>query len=363
MKKFVKLSLVAAVAVSGLTAANAASLEESIKNIDVSGAARLRYQTEDKTAANNYTKQGYTVDIANKVADDATVTVSFTAKDVNSARNTTISDPNVQFSGFNVTYTGVQDTTLIIGKQALGTPFSVASDLTGTDHTGTGVIAVNSSTPVTLIGAFMEETNITAPVTVTNIALAAAKGSIAGLGLEAWYAKSLTSGGDLKTGFYKASYALTLDQVKLNAAVQHATGKLAAAAKNAITRYELSAAMGMFDGGIKYATVNKNGQTVAFDATAAAKNGGMEGIVVNASNTKADGDAAMYYVNAKVLPSLKVGAYYLNVESTNTSDDEETVGYAAWTVGKGTTLTTYIGSSDVNNVSGNVTRIQLDYKF
>ena len=43
MKKIAKLSLVAAVAVAGLTTANAQPLEEAIKNVDVSGSVVYRY--------------------------------------------------------------------------------------------------------------------------------------------------------------------------------------------------------------------------------------------------------------------------------------------------------------------------------
>lgn len=356
------MSLVAAVAVAGLTTANAGSLEDAIKNIDVSGAARLRLQSSNiATGTNDYSKDGYTVDIATKVSDDTTVTVSFGAKDVNSGDNATVAAGAVGFTGFNVTYTGVANTTAIIGKQALGTPFTVASDLTGLDQSGNGILVVNSSTPVTLIGGYMDALDVAG---YADLAIFAATANVAGLGLEAWYANTgVVAAGDLVTQFYKASYALTVEDIKLGASVQYASGKITGAAKNAITRYELKAAMGMFDGGIKYATVNKNGQTVAFDNTAAAKNGGMEGLIASAGTAMADGSSAMYYVNAKVLPTVKVGAWYLTAERSTTIDDSETIGYASWSMAKGTSLTAYAGNADINNQSESVTRLQLDYKF
>src|SRR5690606_27110375 len=62
MKKFTKLSLVAAVAVAGLSSANAKPLEEAIKDVDVSGSVVYRYNDykNDKavgsksTTSNNY---------------------------------------------------------------------------------------------------------------------------------------------------------------------------------------------------------------------------------------------------------------------------------------------------------------------
>ena len=43
MKKIAKLSLVAAVAVAGLTTANAQQLEDAIKKVEVSGSVVYRY--------------------------------------------------------------------------------------------------------------------------------------------------------------------------------------------------------------------------------------------------------------------------------------------------------------------------------
>jgi len=49
MRKLAKLSLVTAVAVAGLTNVNAASLEEAIKGVDVSG--QFRFRAQEKSAA------------------------------------------------------------------------------------------------------------------------------------------------------------------------------------------------------------------------------------------------------------------------------------------------------------------------
>ncbi len=59
MKKFTKLSLVAAVAVAGLSSANAKPLEEAIKDVDVSGTVTYRYDqgkvdNEPHSQSNSY---------------------------------------------------------------------------------------------------------------------------------------------------------------------------------------------------------------------------------------------------------------------------------------------------------------------
>ncbi len=49
MKKFAKMSLVAAIAVAGMTSANAASLTEAIKGVEISGFARYRFDDNNAT--------------------------------------------------------------------------------------------------------------------------------------------------------------------------------------------------------------------------------------------------------------------------------------------------------------------------
>ena len=70
MKKIAKISLVAAVAVAGLTTANAQPLEQAIKGVEVSGSVVYRYNdfnndtnysVEGKKRATNSDKGGYKV--------------------------------------------------------------------------------------------------------------------------------------------------------------------------------------------------------------------------------------------------------------------------------------------------------------
>src|SRR5574344_555337 len=53
MRKISKISLVAAVAVAGITTVNAQPLEEAIKNVDVSGSVVYRYDNFHKKTVNN----------------------------------------------------------------------------------------------------------------------------------------------------------------------------------------------------------------------------------------------------------------------------------------------------------------------
>ncbi|EAI5630237.1 major outer membrane protein [Campylobacter lari] len=57
--KLVKLSLVAALAAGAFSAANAVSLEEAIKDVDVSGMFRYRFESDRMDIGNNQTTGGY----------------------------------------------------------------------------------------------------------------------------------------------------------------------------------------------------------------------------------------------------------------------------------------------------------------
>ncbi|EAK9908946.1 major outer membrane protein [Campylobacter lari] len=57
--KLVKLSLVAALAAGAFSAANAVSLEEAIKDVDVSGMFRYRFESDRMDMGNNQTTGGY----------------------------------------------------------------------------------------------------------------------------------------------------------------------------------------------------------------------------------------------------------------------------------------------------------------
>ncbi len=92
MKKFAKMSLVAAVAVAGMTSASAADLAEAIKGVDVSGQFRLRYEdTATDTAGNNdngnANKSDVEIEINAKVPVNDMVTAVFKIDNANDDTN------------------------------------------------------------------------------------------------------------------------------------------------------------------------------------------------------------------------------------------------------------------------------------
>ncbi|EAH6553397.1 major outer membrane protein [Campylobacter coli] len=178
--KLVKLSLVAALAASAFSVANATPLEEAIKDIDVSGVLRYRYDTgrfsKDfgngtnntiSTGNLNGSKQEHKyraqVNFSGAIADNfkAFVQLDYNAKDggygANNNGSTTRSYTADNSSTLNVrqlylTYTDENvATSVILGKQQLNT---IWTDNAIDGLVGTGIKVVNNSIDGLTLAAF-----------------------------------------------------------------------------------------------------------------------------------------------------------------------------------------------------------------
>ncbi|EAI6362072.1 major outer membrane protein [Campylobacter coli] len=167
--KLVKLSLVAALAAGAFSVANAAPLEEAIKDIDVSGVLRYRYETSNEWSDINGVAQNEGSGISGKqdhkyraqvnfsgaIADNfkAFVQLDYNSKDggygVNSFSNTS---DTLTVRQLYLTYTDENvATSVILGKQQLNT---IWTDNAIDGLVGTGVKVVNNSFDGLTLAAF-----------------------------------------------------------------------------------------------------------------------------------------------------------------------------------------------------------------
>ncbi|EPB2289566.1 group 3 major outer membrane porin protein PorA [Campylobacter coli] len=164
--KLVKLSLVAALAAGAFSVANATPLEEAIKDIDVSGVLRYRYESgrfgKDlnlKNANLNSSKQEHKyraqINFSGAIADNfkAFVQLDYNAKDggygANSVSNTKTS---LNVRQLYLTYTNEDvATSVILGKQQLNT---IWTDNAIDGLVGTGIKVVNNSIDGLTLAAF-----------------------------------------------------------------------------------------------------------------------------------------------------------------------------------------------------------------
>ncbi|EAI8782930.1 major outer membrane protein [Campylobacter upsaliensis] len=169
--KLVKLSLVAALAAGAFSVANATPLEEAIKDIDVSGVLRYRYEsgridTKDNagmdSTALNTSKQNHKyraqVNFNAAIADNfkAFVQLDYNAKDGGyGADNTSVTkgdDATLHVRQLYLTYTNEDfATSVIAGKQQLNTIWT-DNDIDGL--VGTGIKVLNNSFDGLTLAAF-----------------------------------------------------------------------------------------------------------------------------------------------------------------------------------------------------------------
>ncbi|EJW3314789.1 major outer membrane protein [Campylobacter jejuni] len=163
--KLVKLSLVAALAAGAFSAANATPLEEAIKDVDVSGVLRYRYDTGnfDKNFLNNSnlnnSKQDHKyraqVNFSAAIADNFKAFVQFDYNAVDGGTgvdNATNAEKGLFVRQLYLTYTNEDvATSVIAGKQQLN---FIWTDNAIDGLVGTGVKVVNNSIDGLTLAAF-----------------------------------------------------------------------------------------------------------------------------------------------------------------------------------------------------------------
>ncbi|ECQ1444820.1 major outer membrane protein [Campylobacter coli] len=164
--KLVKLSLVAALAAGAFSVANATPLEEAIKDIDVSGVLRYRYETSNEWSNNDYLsgisgkqkhKYRAQVNFSGAIADNfkAFVQLDYNAADGGygtPADNLSNTKTSLNVRQLYLTYTDENvATSVILGKQQLNT---IWTDNAIDGLVGTGIKVVNNSIDGLTLAAF-----------------------------------------------------------------------------------------------------------------------------------------------------------------------------------------------------------------
>jgi hypothetical protein len=410
MKKIAKLSLVAAVAVAGLTTANAQPLEEAIKNVDVSGSVVYRYNdyANDEVAAgkdsDNANDNNYKValNLASKVNEDVKFNSRFLVGNQENGSFVTLdsSGPDgqadVSLSNAYFGYTGLKNTTVNVGKQGLTTPWTVAVDSDGNEQTGTGILALSTVGPVTLAGAYFNQSNLDKS---TDAAIATADGKaiklydsktkvsqldgqddIATVGaivaagpvtLDAWYL-DLSDTFDTFTVGAKSSFDVSGAKLGVDARYASLTFDGTDEDANTMAKLVLTGKAGIFDAKVAYAMTDKDGGLTALDNDATTT---LLGWSLTA-NGKSDADYWQAVAGVDILSNLNLSANYGNLQyaAADNSDvefEEEEV-YAQLLYKMSKNLSTYVryGTYTKENTTTNVEsidatggRLQVAYTF
>ncbi|MDX4060081.1 porin [Aliarcobacter skirrowii] len=375
MKKFTKLSLVAAVAVAGLSSANAKPLEEAIKDVDVSGSVVYRYNDNKNdqavgnksTSTNNY-KIG--LNLSSKINDYVKFNSRFVVGNPGllgdssfaSLPTQTFGDgnPEVRLTNAYFGLTAIPNTTVNVGKMGLATPWTVAIDSDGGEQTGTGVLALSTVGPVTVAAGYFNQTNLdnsgdatatlnairkpaVAPATIgaSDIATAAVIGNFGIVNVDAWYLNmadvfdTYTIGAEAKFDLGENS-KVGLEARYVNLSPENKT----VAKDQSLAKLVATGKFGIINAKVAYATTDKDGGTTAIDNDAKTT---LLGWNLNANN-KADADYYQLVLGVDILDNLNLSANYGNIEwkpAANVKQEQEEV-YAQLTYKMSKNLNTYV---------------------
>ena len=333
MKKMIKLSLVAAVAVAGLTTTSSAkSLEDAIKNVDVSGYVRYRYTNADTGTESNAYR--LTSTLKSKVNDNVTAKLVFLGNGATTDASGD-ADPvaaNIVEANFVYTNNGI---TAIVGKQALATPFADG----GVDsQQGSGIVVLAPVGPVTLAGGFytnsdakaMQAGTVAGNLTGNNIGALAVMGKAANIDYAVWYANISENGGTV-AGAGATAVNLNLKgkfgpvSVETNYASVDYTGTIGDTLKDQEqSRIVVSADVNVATVTAGYVVTGTDGGDVTLGDTDAKANFVLEDL--SASATK--NDTVVYLgVKAPVGP-VKVGVEYATADKADAAESKISVAYA-----------------------------------
>jgi len=328
MKKMIKMSLVAAVAVAGLnTTASAANLEDAIKGTKLTGYVRYRINTDHENST-DMTEEGKVVaKITTPVNDMVTAnvkTVSFAeTKSAQTKANTDVTEAN-----FVVKAAGA---TVIAGLQTTQSPFFANNG----DTRAHGVTALVPAGPVTLAGAYYMTTTgggLAKPAMTNDVGAIGVLGDFGAVGVKAWYAavedgsdldNSNAALNDLNSAFVDASaYSLDLTVKAGPANIQLMTTQVSNGdTDTGLTKLVVTGKANVVSYMAAYAQTNEDGGMVSLDQDSDA----ISDLGLHVLNMAATTDATAFAVSGKIQATDQVCASltYLDGSSDAHADFNE----------------------------------------
>jgi hypothetical protein len=395
MKNTIKMSLVAALAVAGLsTTASAGGLEEAIKGVTISGKMEAEYDyTKNKTTNVTSDSWDYDIDVTAKIPvnDNITAVVgleadtdqdvesavpggisatSITAAQIAAAANAELKDTDAAVDVSSLYFQYVNGpVTAMVGKQGFaGAPWF-------DDEKANGLVAVYNAGPVALAAAHFTGTNVTnvnglGLVDLSDKDIAAAAiiaGDIAGTGINAslWYAD---------VSAVLDSYSVNINGKvadMINFDFRHTDvdlGDLAAGVDSSLTKLVVSADIEGFNVRAGYGTTNDDnvagvGGLVNLEAgdNDAATTFGLEQLNIADLN-----DADVYLIGAgATFGATSVSLDYIDGEAGNgaNNDFDELLFQVDYKMSKNFTIGAHYSDAELFNTDMVDAAVSLEYKF
>jgi hypothetical protein len=376
MTKLVKLSLAAAIAVSGLTSTVAAKpLEEAIKGVDVSGTVVYRYDDrQDDVSDSSTTTNSYKAAINIKAPVNDIVTFNGrVSTDVSLANKADMAGLDTQGGGdanptlhLTEAYFTAKMGMLTVnaGKQGIATPWTVAHDAAGDEDTGTGILAlVDAGGVATIATGYFNQSNI---VGATDLAVLAVIAPIGPVNFDAWY---LDADDVLDT--YTIGLSGSFMGVELYTRYTSVDPDAVGTKDQDLWKIGAKGKLGPVGLAVEYANTDNDGSSfVSLNDCDAIT--GAQAWAVNACG-KADADYWEIAADMDLMPGLNFGLHYADVDYEIGADDvDEDEFYGQLTYDMSENFTTYIrygtydrdaehsATTDIDQTRG---RLHVQYSF
>ena len=374
--KMIKLSLATIVAIGTITSANAQKLEDAIKNVDVSGTAAYRYNDyEGNSSSNNNYK--IATNLKSTINDDLTFNTRIIAGDsTTNPKNikTNVSDDNLELglSEVNFAYSGINNTIITAGKQAIVTPFTIDRDSIGNEQTGTGIVANTNLGMISLTGGYFNQTNLSstngeAPITSGNITggedtvFATINLTVENIALDSTFINIK----DTLDGYtFGAKTKLDVAGVQFNPYARYSAINFDNYSKdNTLWKVGTDAQMGIFGAYVAYGETNEEGGETGLDYSS---DTGMDDHWRVTLTGISDASVVYASVNAQVTDKVNLALKYsdLNAGSmSNDKDQNEIYAQAAYKMSKNFITYARLGQYEYNGDASNMGRLHMQYSF
>jgi len=376
MRKFIKMSLVAAVAITGLSSsASAKTLADVADNIDVFGYVQLRYDgksTDDTTAPADANTNSYThkevLGLTGKINDD--LSYMFAGANLKIDDSSDGADYNNFLMVYNYfTYTGIENTTISAGRQGLDTPLTVVFEPADATSEATGLSLTSKIGPITVNAARFSSTNfdavsgryskpgaaISGGETYSHLGLT---GKVGPVSLDAWYADMEDTYSTWTVGI---SAQVQAGEVMLNPYARYASADIEDVNEDqSIAQAGIAAKAGIIGGSLAYGKSNKQGSWVTFDKDATANIQGWNISMLG----NVDADLLKANLNIDVLQNLNLAVHYTTMDVADVNQNE-IYAQAQYKMANNVTSTVKIGQVDTDSSTDkrDVARVDVLWSF
>lgn len=354
MKKFVKMSLVAAATLAGFSSnVSANTLTEVASNFDVFGYAQVRYDDSD-TKGSSYTHKEV-LGASGKLTDD--ISYMFAGANLEIDPTNGSADYSSLLMVYNYfTYTGIKNTSIAAGKQGVDTPYTVVYDPATATSEANGVSVTTKLGNVNLTAAYFANTNfelgdavglfpgntaIDGGESYVNIG---ASTNIGALSVDAWYTTmedrydSYTIGlkGNIKVGNgmitpFARYTAADIDGIDDDQSLWKAGVK---------------AKYGIVGAEVAYGETNEEGGWVTYDDDASLN---LQGWKVSLLGKK-DAKLTKVGLNVDIIPEVNLSATYADMEIESAADEKEMYATVKYQITKGLSAYVRMGQLEVDGL-------------